>query len=69
MIDMQTGTAATRLNYNPDLQSTDKNDINDLAVQIALVKTNRVNQVMIMRNLRTKAGLIIELINKEYSLE
>jgi len=69
MIDTQTGSAATRLNYNPDLQSTAKNDINDLAVQIALVKTNRINQVIMMEDLKTKAGSIIKLINNEYSLE
>lgn len=69
MINMQTGTAATRLNYNPDLQSTAKNDINDLVVQIAIVKTNRVNQLKIMKDLKTEAGSIIKLINKEYSLE
>lgn len=69
MLDMQTGMAATHLNYNPELQSTAKNDINDLAVQIALVKTNRVNQLIIMKGLKTEAGSIIKLINKEYSLE
>jgi hypothetical protein len=69
MLDMKTGMAATHLNNNPDLQSTAKNDINDLAVQIALVKTNRVNQLIIMRDLRTQAGSIIKLINKEYNLE
>ena len=69
MINMQTGAAATRLNYNPDLQSTAKNDINDLAVEIAIVKTNRVNQVIIMKELKTEAGSLIKLINKEYSLE
>ena len=69
MINMQIGMAATRLNYNPDLQSTAKNDINDLVVQIAIVKTNRVNQLKIMKDLKTEAGSIIKLINKEYSLE
>lgn len=69
MLDMQTGIAATHLNYNPKLQSTAKNDINDLAVQIALVKTNRVNQLIIMKDLKTEASSIIKLINKEYSLE
>ena len=69
MLDMQTGKAATRLNYNPDLQSTAKNDINDLAVQIALVKTNRVNQLIVMRDIKTQASSIIKLIKKEYSLE
>lgn len=69
MLDMQTGVVATDLNYNPELQSTEKNDINDLAVQIAIVKANRVNQLIIMKNLKTEAGSIIKLINKEYSLE
>ena len=69
MINTQIGMAATRLNYNPDLQSTAKNDINDLVVQIAIVKTNRVNQLKIMKDLKTEAGSIIKLINKEYSLE
>ena len=69
MLDIQTGMAATHLNYNPELQSTAKNDINDLAVQIALVKTNRVNQLIIMKDLKTEAGSIINLINKEYRLE
>jgi hypothetical protein len=69
MLDIQTGIAATHLNYNPELQSTAKNDINDLAVQIALVKTNRVNQLIIMKDLKTEASSIIKLINKEYSLE
>jgi hypothetical protein len=69
MLDMQTGTVATHLNYNPELHSTEKNDINDLAVQIAIVKANRVNQLIIMKTLKTEAGLIINLINKEYSLE
>lgn len=69
MLDMKTGMAATHLNYNPELQSTAKNDINDLAVQIALVKTNRVNQLLILKDLKTKASSIIKLINKEYSLK
>jgi hypothetical protein len=69
MLDMQTGMAATHLNYNPELQSTAKNDINDLAVQIAIVKTNRVNQLKIMRDIKSEAGSIIKLINREYSLE
>lgn len=69
MINTQIGMAATRLNYNPDLQSTAKNDINDLVVQIAIVKTNRVNQLKIMKDFKTEAGSIIKLINKEYSLE
>lgn len=69
MINKQIGMAAIRLNYNPDLQSTAKNDINDLVVQIAIVKTNRVNQLKIMKDLKTEAGSIIKLINKEYSLE
>lgn len=68
MLDMQTGMAATHLNYNPELQSTAKNDINDLAVQIALVKTNRVNQLIIIKRLKAEAGAIIKLINKEYRL-
>lgn len=69
MLDMQTGAVATHLNYNPELESTAKNDINDLAVQIAIVKANRVNQLIIMRNLKIEAGSIIKLINREYSLE
>lgn len=69
MLDMQTGMAATHLNYNPELQSTAKNDINDLAVQIALVKTNRVNQLFILKDLKTRASSIIKQINKEYSLK
>jgi hypothetical protein len=68
MIDTQTGNV-TRLNYYPDLQSTTKNDINDLLVQIALVKTNRISQLKVMEDLKTKAASIIKLINKEYSLE
>ena len=69
MIDNKTGRAATRLNYNPNLQSTAKNDINDLVVQIAIVKTNRINQLIVMEDLKTEAGSIIKLINKEYNLE
>lgn len=69
MLDMQTGNPATHLNYNPELHSTDKNDINDLAVQIALVKTNRVNQLMILKELKTKASSLIKLITKEYNLQ
>lgn len=69
MLDMQTGTAATRLHYNPALQSTGKDDINDLAVQIALVKTNRVNQLFIMSNLKAEAASLIKLISKEYGLD
>ena len=69
MLDNQTGVAATRLNYDPELQSTDKDDINDLAVQIALVKGNRVNQLLLMKDLKLKAGSIIKLINEEYGLE
>ncbi len=69
MIDIQTGNATTRLNYNPDLQSTAKNDINNLVVQIVLVKTNRASQVRRMEDLKTVAGSIIKLINKEYGLE
>ena len=66
----QTGRLViTRLNYNPDLQSTDKNDINDLVVQIVIVKTNRIAQLNRMKDLKTNAGSIIKLINKEYSLE
>jgi len=69
MIDLQTRGPATRLNYNPDLHSTDKNDINDLAVQIVIVKTNRMAQVKRMKNLKIEAASIIKLINKEYNLE
>lgn len=69
MLDMQTGEAARHLHYNPELQSTAKNDINDLAVQIVLVKTNRVNQLRIMKGLKTEAGSISKLIKKEYNLE
>lgn len=69
MLDNQTGIAATRLNYDPELQSTAKDDINDLAVQIALVKGNRVNQLLLMKDLKLKAGSIIKLINEEFGLE
>ncbi len=69
MIDIKAKNAMTRLNYNPDLHSTSKNDINDLAVQIVIVKTNRIRQLRIMKDLKTEAASIIKLINKEYDLE
>jgi|KBSMisStaDraftv2_1062788.scaffolds.fasta_scaffold106835_2 hypothetical protein len=68
MINTQTGSVK-RLNYNPDLQSTAKNDVNDLLVQIAIVKTNRISQLNVMEDLKIEAASIIKLINKEYSLE
>jgi len=68
MTNTQTGSVI-RLNYNPDLQSTSKNDINELLVQIAIVKTNRISQLTVMEDLKIEAASIIKLIKKEYSLE
>lgn len=69
LIDLKAESGLTRLNCNPDLHSTAKNDINDLAVQIVIVKTNRIRQLRIMKVLKTQAASIIKLINKEYDLE
>lgn len=68
-INKQNNRLASRLNYNPDLQSIAKNDINDLAVQITIVKGNRITQLGLMEELKTKASSLIKFINKEYGLE
>lgn len=68
LTDTKAERGLTWLNYNPDLHSTNKNDVNDLAVQIVIVKTYRIRQSRIMKVLQTQAASIIKLINKEYNL-
>lgn len=68
MTDTTAGRGLKRPDFNPALHSTDKNDINDLAVQIIIVKTNRIRQLRIMKRLKAQAVSIIQLIKKEYHL-
>jgi hypothetical protein len=63
------GFTINRINNNPELNSTSKNDINDLTVQIAIVKSNRLRQLEIMKSLKADASSIIKTINEEYGLE
>ena len=58
-----------RLNYNPPLISYDKKDINNVAMQLAIVKGNRLKQKSIMDKLLTSAESLVRLIQKEYHLK
>jgi len=58
-----------RLNYNPPLISEDKKDINNLTVQLAIVKGNRVKQTERMLKIQSSAESLINLIQKQYHLE
>ena len=65
----ETNPNLRRLNYNPPLVSTDKRDVNNLTVQIAIVKGNRVKQTERMGKIHSSAESLINLIQKEYHLE
>lgn len=69
LIDLKSKTKLSRLNYNPALESTSKTDINQLTVQIVIIKTNRLRQLSLMSSLKARATSIIQLINTEYNLE
>ena len=69
MTNSKKGSTTVRLNYNPEFQSTARNDLNNLIVQIALVKANRTAQLKRMEELKTQAASLIKLINEEYNLD
>jgi hypothetical protein len=65
----ETNSNLKRLNYNPPLVSVDKKDINNLTVQLAIVKGNRIKQTERMVKIQSSAESLINLIQKEYHLE
>jgi hypothetical protein len=69
MIDIKGERLASRLTYNPALESSAKADINDMADQISIVKGNRITQLGLMEELKTKARSLIKFINSKYDLE
>ena len=69
MTNSQGGSTIVRLNYNPEFNSTAKNDLNDLILRIAIVKSNRIAQLKRMEELKTQAASLIKLINEEYNLD
>ena len=54
---------------DPPLISADKRDINNLTVQLSIVKGNRVKQTAVMESVRNSAGLQVQLIEKQYGIE
>jgi hypothetical protein len=58
-----------RLNYNPPLISYEKKDINNVAMQLSIVKGNRVKQVDFMDRTLTSAELLVSLIQNEYDVK
>lgn len=58
-----------RLNYNPPFISYDKKDINNVTMQLAIVKGNRVKQKSVMDELLLSAESLVSLIQKEYHLK
>ena len=69
MIATDEGNRTKKINYNPDLISTDKKDINNLTMQFVIVKTNRLAQSVLLNAIVVKANALINLIKKEYNLE
>jgi len=73
VVNKMNGTKANsnlqRLNYNPALISYDKKSINNVTMQLAIVKGNRLKQQSIMDKLLMSAESLIHLIQKEYHLD
>lgn len=69
MTDTKHGLTINKPGNNPDLIDYDKKEINDIIVQVIIVKSNRATQVTIMEDILHKATSLIKLIKEEYHLE
>ena len=55
-----------QLTTNPNVIAEDNQAINDLSMKIVIAKGNRLSQMEALKQLQQSAGILIDLIKKEY---